>query len=112
MSQNFNILELETSVPIDERIEKYQYKRYVPDVGANMLNESGEIRFAIESQNVFIHPHNSYLYFKGQITKADGSGNFLDGSNITLINNGLMFLCTRIKYLLSGQNVENLQDPG
>ena len=123
MTQNFSIHEWETSVPIDDSTDSYQYFRYVPNVGANQPNEPGEIIFSNESQNKFTHPHNSYLYFKGKLSTAVGIGvggndfNFPENERITLVNNGLMFLFDRIRYKLGGgggggQDIENIQDPG
>ena len=35
------------------------------------LNNGGDIRISIESQDVFTHPSESYLIFEGHLTKAD-----------------------------------------
>ena len=90
-------------------------KRHAPNVGADRLNEPGEIRFSVNSPCRFIHLHNSYLHFRGKLSRevADaGSFDFPSGANITLINNSLRYLFSNIRFNLGGQEVENLQDPG
>ena len=48
----------ETSL-IDESIEEYEYHEYHPIIGTN-LNNDGDIRIIIESQDMFEHPSKSY----------------------------------------------------
>lgn len=98
-------------IPItDEAIEEYEYHEYEPITGAN-LNNPGEIRININSDDLFLHPSESYLIFEGQLTKADGSM-YADVDNVTLTNNALMHLFSNIKYQLSGQEIESLFHPG
>ena len=47
---------------VDESIEEYEYHEHDPITGTN-LNNSGDIRISIESQDVFTHPSESYLIF-------------------------------------------------
>ena len=47
---------------IDESIEEYEYHEYDPITGTS-LNNGGDIRISIESQDVFAHPSESYLIF-------------------------------------------------
>ena len=51
----------------DESIESYEYRRYTSDV--RDFNESGEIRFIINQEDVFLHISKSYLIFEGQLIK-------------------------------------------
>ena len=87
-------------------IEEYEYHEYEPITGAN-LNNPGEIRITIETQDIFYHPSESYLIFEGRLTKADGTA-YANGDVVTITNNGLMHLCSNIKYQLSGQEIESL----
>ena len=60
-----------TNTPIiDESIEEYEYDEYEPTTGIS-LNNGGDIRISIESQDLFTHPIESYLIFEGRLTKAD-----------------------------------------
>ena len=49
---------------IDESIEENEYHEYEPITGTS-LNNGGDIRISIESQDVFTHPIESYLIFEG-----------------------------------------------
>jgi len=47
---------------IDVSIKEYEYHSYEPITGTN-LNNPGEIRLNIETQDLFTHPAESYLVF-------------------------------------------------
>ncbi len=100
-----------TEAPLkDESIEEYEYHEYEPITGTN-LNNPGEIRINIETQDLFTHPSESYLIIEGRLTKADGTA-YANADNVTLTNNALMHLFSNIKYQLSGQEIESLFYPG
>ena len=54
-----DILKFTDNPIIDERIEEYEYHEYDPITSTN-LNNSGDIRISIESQDMFTHPSESY----------------------------------------------------
>ena len=57
-----------TETPIiDESIEEYEHHEYDPITGTN-LNNGGNIRISIESQDVFAHHSESYLIFEDRLT--------------------------------------------
>ena len=89
----------------DESIESYEYREYTSDV--RDFNKSGEIRFIINQQDAFLDISESYLLFKGQLVKSNGT-EFAATDNTTLTNNALMHLFSNIKYRVSGQEIENL----
>ena len=57
-----DILKFTDTRIIDERIEGYEYHEYDRITGTN-LNNGGDNRISIESQDVFTHPSESYLIF-------------------------------------------------
>ena len=57
-----DILRFTDAPIIDESIEEYEYYEYEPTTGTN-LNNGGDIRNSIESQDVFTHLSESYLIF-------------------------------------------------
>ena len=100
-----------TEAPMkDESIEEYEHHEYEPITGTN-LNNPGEIRINIETQDLFTHPSESYLIVEGRLTKADGTA-YANADNVALTNNALMHLFSNIKYQLSGQEIESLFYPG
>ena len=83
---------------------------YEPITGTS-LNNGGDIRISIESQDIFTHPSESSLMFEGSLTKADGTL-YVDADEVALTNNAIMDLISRIQYHLSNQLIESLNYPG
>ena len=55
-----DILEFTKTPNIDESIEEYEYHEYEPITGTS-LNNGGDVRISIESQDVFTHHSESNL---------------------------------------------------
>ena len=85
-----DILKFTDTPIIDESIEEYEYHEYEPITGTS-LNNGGDIRISIESQDIFTHPSESYLIFEGCLTKADGTL-YANADEIALTNNAIMHL--------------------
>ena len=101
-----------TETPIvDESIEEYQYHEYESVTGTS-LNNPGEIRLNIETQDLFTHPSESYLIVEGRLVRSDTGGQYNNLNNITLTNNAIMYLFSNIKYQLSSQEIESINSPG
>ena len=96
MSGNLNIT--------GDEIEEYEFTEYLPISGTD-LNGGGEIRIAIETQDVFTHPSKSYLQFTGRLTKADGTA-YADADLVSLTNDAMMFLFNEIRLSLAGTTIE------
>ena len=56
---------------------------------------------------MFAHPSESYLIFEDRLTKADNTA-YANADEITLTNNGIVHLFSRIEYHLSNQLIESL----
>ena len=93
-----------TETIIDESIE------YEP-ITYTSLNNGGDVRISIESQDVFTHPSESYLIFEGCLTRADGTA-YVKADEVALTNNAIMHLFSRIEYHISNQLIESLNYPG
>ena len=98
------ILKFNETPFIAESIEEYEY--HDPITGTN-LNNGGDIRICIESQDVFAHPSESYLIFEGRLTKADNTA-YAKADEVALTNNAIMYLFSRIEYHFSNQLIESL----
>ena len=105
-----DMLKINESLATDESIEEYEYHEYEPITGSN-LNNPGEIRITVQTQDIFYHPSESYLLLEGQLTKEDGTA-YANADVVTITNNGMMHLFSNIKYQLSGQEIESLYYPG
>ena len=105
-----DILKCTDTPIIDESIEAYENHEYEPITGTS-LNNGGDIRISIESQDVFTHPSESYLIFEGCLTKADNTA-YANADEVALTNNAIMQLFSRIENNLSNQLIESLNYPG
>ena len=105
-----DILQITEDIPVDDSIYEYEYKEYNPIAGAPL--NRGSIVITIESQDIYTHPAESYLIVEGKLLKnADGSVYDAD-TLITLINNGIMYLFSDVRYHLASHEIEVLQNPG
>ena len=106
-----SILRITDPIPSDNSIDRYEEIVYEPVAGTN-LNASGQdIRLTIETQDIFTHPSESFLIIEGRLLKADNNS-YGNNDLITQTNNGIMHLFKRIRYDLSGQEIESLVHPG
>ena len=105
-----DILKFTETPIIDESIEEYEYHEYEPVTGTS-LNNGGDVRISIESQDVFTHPSESYLICEGRLTKADGTA-YVNADEVALTNTAIMHLFNRIEYHLSNQLMESINYPG
>ena len=105
-----HILQLKNQYSEDDSIRSYEYYEYQPITGTK-LNTPGQISIAVQSQDEFFHPAGSYLLFEGNLVKDAGTA-YAGTDVVSLINNGIMFLFSNIKYELSGQEIESINYPG
>ena len=114
-----DILQITEDIPVDDSIYEYEYKEYNPIVGTNL--NRGSIVLTIESQDIYTHPAESFLIIDGRLRlKNDRAVNPVAGDEkalknedvITLINNGMMYLFSDIRYHLASHEIEVLQNPG
>ena len=106
-----SILRITDPILKDDSIDKYEEFAYEPITGTNKNSPGQDIRINIESQDIFTHPSESYLIIKGRLLKADGTA-YAHNNRVTLANNGIMYLFKRIRYELSGQDIENIMNVG
>jgi len=88
-----NILQITEKTQIDESVEEYEYHSYEP-ITSTDLNRPGEIRINIETQDLFTHPSESFLFFDGKLVKNADDAVYVDADVITLTNNAIMHLFT------------------
>ena len=114
-----DILQITEDIPVDDSIYDYEYKEYNPIVGTNL--NRGSIVLTIESQDIYTHPAESFLVIEGLLRKKTpdpgpnppaGNVNYDRAALITLINNGMMYLFSDVRYHLASHEIEVLQNPG
>ena len=104
-----DILQITEDIPVDDSIYDYEYKEYNPIAGTDF--NRGSIVITIESQDIYTHPAESFLNIEGQLLK-DNNNLYLQNDNIALINNGIMYLFSDVRYHLASHEIEVLQNPG
>ena len=106
-----SILRITDPILSDDSIDKYEDIEYEPVVGTNLNSSGQDIRLVIETQDIFTHPSESFLIIEGELRKTDNN-RYADDDDIALTNNGIMHLFKRIRYDLSGQEIENIVNVG
>ena len=114
-----DILQITEDIPVDDSIYDYEYKEYNPIVGTNL--NRGSIVLTIESQDIYTHPAESFLVIDGRLRRETAPGvpadptdplSYGDADVITLVNNGMMYLFSDVRYHLASHEIEVLQNPG
>ena len=109
-----DILQITEDIPVDDSIYDYEYKEYNPIAGTDF--NRGSIVITIESQDIYTHSAESFLNIEGQLLKKDLAAGaddpYLNGDKVALINNGLMYLFSDVRYHLASHEIEVLQNPG
>ena len=108
-----DILQITEDIPVDDSIYDYEYKEYNPIVGTDL--NRGSIVLTIESQDIYTHPAESFLVIDGQLLvppPAAAAGPYANADVVTLINNGIMYLFSDVRYHLASHEIEVLQNPG
>ena len=107
-----DILQITEDIPVDDSIYEYEYKEYNPIAGnADNLNR-GSIVIVIEAQDIYTHPAESFLEIEGQLLISANDTPYINGDKIALINNGIMYLFSDVRYHLASHEIEVLQNPG
>ena len=106
-----DILQITEDIPVDDSIYEYEYKEYNPIAGTTAELNRGSIVIVIEAQDIYTHPAESFLIIDGQLLKNDDTA-YGNGDFVTLINNGMMYLFSDVRYHLSSHEIEVLQNPG
>ena len=104
-----DILQITEDIPVDDSIYDYEYKEYNPITGTDF--NRGSIVITIESQDIYTHPAESFLNIEGQLLLG-ANGRYVDDDKVALINNGIMYLFSDVRYHLASHEIEVLQNPG
>ena len=106
-----SILRIKDPILSDDSVDKYEDIEYEPVAGTNLNSSGRDIRLTIETQDIFTHPSESFLIIEGEL-KKENNAHYGNNDPISLTNNGIMHLFKRIRYDLSGQEIESLLHPG
>ena len=113
------ILQITEDIPVDDSIYDYEYKEYNPIAGTNL--NRGSIVITIESQDIYTHPAESFLIIDGRLRRQTAPNIPVDPNDplryenadfVSLINNGMMYLFSDVRFHLASHEIEVLQNPG
>ena len=104
-----DILQITEDIPVDDSIYDYEYKEYNPITGTDF--NRGSIVITIESQDIYTHPAESFLNIEGELINDNGN-RYIQNDKVALINNGIMYLFSDVRYHLASHEIEVLQNPG
>ena len=116
-----DILQITEDIPVDDAIYEYEYKEYNPIAGNVGDLNRGSIVIVIEAQDIYTHPSESFLIVDGRLTLKDDRAvdpvandpkALKNDDVVTLINNGIMYLFSDVRYHLASHEIEVLQNPG
>lgn len=99
-----NILNIKNKVIFDDSITNIQYHAYSPYTTS--FNNNDEIRIAIQHQDLYVLPHDSFIYIEGEIQIEK------ETSEARLVNNAAAFLFDEIRYELNNFEVDRCKNVG
>ena len=105
-----DILQITEDIPVDDSIYEYEYKEYNPITGTDY--NRGSIVLTIEAQDIYTHPAESYLIVDGQLKRINNNERYVEDDKVALINNGIMYLFSDVRYHLASHEIEVVQNPG
>lgn len=102
------MLSFKKNVESDTSITSIQHHSYVPYTQS--FEYQDEIRIAIQSQNAYLLPHDSYLYIEGQITRSTevAANEAVQHACINFSS----FLFDSIRYELNGSEIDKCKNVG
>lgn len=103
-----NILSIGALAMHDDSIIKKELYPYTPFTQA--LGESDEIRIAIQSQDTFLLPSESYIYMQVAVTTNGVVG--ADDAEIHFVNNFGSYLFSEIRYEINNHEVDRVRNLG
>lgn len=101
-----NILNIRGSVDFDDSITSKQFHSYNPYTSS--YNNCDEIRIAIQQQDLYLLPHDSYIYIEGKIEKDASATEEVPN----IVNNAPAFLFDEIRYELNGIEIDKCKNVG
>lgn len=110
---NDQMLNIRNVGVFDDTITNIQHHVYNPYT--NTFNNQDEIRIAIQQQDLYVWPHDSYIYIEGRVTAVqpvNAAENAPPLAAPLFVNNALTFLFDEIRYEINGFPVDKCKNPG
>lgn len=107
-NDNSNILNVGTLPVQDNTVIKKDFHTYAPYT--NSFLESEEIRIAIQNQDAYLLPCESYLYMRVNVKTEKNDPNATD--KVKFAHNFISFLFSSARYELNGVEIDHIRNVG
>jgi len=84
----------------------------IKEIKAKYNAHGQQIRIDINAQDIFTVPSKSYICITGQIIRSDNGNLYVMDNEITLKNNGMMYLFSLMKYEIGSATMESINYHG
>ena len=99
-----SILNIKTPIKFDNSISKIEFHSYNPFLTS--YDTSDEIRIAVQHQDLYLLPSESFLLIEGSLTEI------VSPNTASLSNNAMSFLFDEIRYELNGIEIDRTRHTG
>lgn len=106
------ILNLNGAINVEDAITGWQLHAYNPYT--NQFGSHQEIRIVIQHQDLYVQPHESYIYIEGQVrvTAVDANAPENARNLPNFVNNAAGFLFDEIRYEINGFQIDCCKNVG
>lgn len=109
------ILNLRGSIGVEDSITGIQHHAYNPYTIS--YNNNDEIRIVIQQQDLYVLPHESYIYIEGRVQvappiAAEAGQQAVVRAPPNFVNNAAAFLFDEIRYELNGFAIDSCKNVG
>ena len=106
-----DMYEVTQKAVFDESTEAYKYTIFYPNQGSD-LNGFSDLRIHVQGKDYHYHVANAYIVINGQLKHATGSGTYAGTEDIAIINNGPLYLFSKMTFRIAGRDIESVDFPG
>lgn len=120
------MLSIEKKPRFENDIIKYEFRSFLPS-NPNALNKSDIIEIVVQHQDAITATYDSKLYIEGKLNEiipiptppqqlppaeTERPPVPVDVSHVKFIQNAFMYLFSEMQFLLNGEELETVRDPG
>lgn len=106
------ILNIHNAVNADDVITNIQHHAYSPYT--NSFNNNDVIHITIQQQDLYVLPHESYIFIEGQVIVATAATDATEAQRTlpNFVNNAAGFLFDEIRYEINGFPIDCCKNVG
>lgn len=107
------ILNINDAISAEDVITSIQHHAYNPYT--NSFNNNDEIRITIQQQDLYVLPHESFIYIEGRVDVTEPAGENVAADQRqppNFVNNAAGFLFDEIRYEINGFPIDSCKNVG